>query len=282
MNLPFFGRNDLAAGSGVAKDGPKKKPFFRFWEMFFERFWKMVKLSLLTFLFSIPIVTIGPALAGMTKVLHSYVLDKDTFIWHDFMKGFKSNLKMSLPVGLIDIVFVISFICSIQVYPAVAESTGNGIFNVFCVVAVGFALTVFMMNFFIFPMIVCTDLTFKQVIKNSFYLTALGLKTNIITLLLVMLTGGILVVLSILSSPAVYILVPVILISFIGFLIMFNSYPQIQERVIEPYYRERGQTNPEYDYLKPPEDDDAVFTDMGGQEAPIEAPSSKKKGKIIS
>ena len=39
--------------------------------------------------------------------------------------------------------------------------------------------------------------------------------------------------------------------------------------------------NPEYDYLKPLSAEESVFTDMGGQEAPIES-KKKKKGKIIS
>ncbi|MBR4223386.1 MAG: DUF624 domain-containing protein [Oscillospiraceae bacterium] len=281
--IPFFGRNrHETPGPGISKDRPQKKPFFRFMEMYFERFWKMVRLSLLTFIACIPIVTVGPAIAGMTKVLHSYVLDKDTFLWNDFKKGFTADLKKTIPVGLVDIVFVISFLCSLNIYPQLAEQTGSSVFYVLCVIAVGFALTVFMMNFFIFPMIVCTDLNMRQIVKNSFFLTALGLKTNVITLLLVILTAALMAVLTILSSPAVLILVPLMMISFVGSLIMFNSYPQIQKHVIEPYYRERGESNPEYDYLKPLDAEDAVFVDMGEEEVPAEDTPSPKKGKVIS
>ena len=79
--------------------------------MYFGRFWKLIKLSLLTFVFCIPVVTIGPAIAGMTKVLRCYQLDKDTFIWHEFWKGFSQNWKKSLPAGLIDVAFGVSLIC---------------------------------------------------------------------------------------------------------------------------------------------------------------------------
>ncbi|MBQ7990503.1 MAG: DUF624 domain-containing protein [Oscillospiraceae bacterium] len=282
MAFSIFGRNiHETPGPGVSKDRPVKKPFFRFWEMFFERFWKMVRLSLLTFVFCLPVVTIGPALTGMTKVLHEYVLDKDTFIWNEFKKGFFTNLKMSVPVGLADVVFAVSFICSLNVYPQLADQTGSSFYYALCVLAVGFALTVFMMNFFIYPMIACTDLKLRQIIRNSFNLVALGLKTNIITLLLVHLTAAILLILMLLSSSAVLILVPLILISFLGFLIMFNSYPQIQKHVIEPYYEERGESNPEYDFLKPLSEDEAVFTDMGEQDLPEDMPHPKK-GKTIS
>lgn len=280
--MGFFGGNYEKAGSGIAKNAPKKKPFFRFWEMFFERFWKMVKLSLLTSLFCLPVITVGPAIAGMTKVLRAYILDKDTFMWDDFIKGFTKNFKKSFPVGIIDIIFALSLLSSLRVYPALAEQTGSVVPYVLCVISVGFALTVFMMNFFIFPMIVCTDLNFKNVIKNSFFLTALGLKTNIITLLSILLTAVIMTLLVfIMGTTAVLILVPVILVSFIGFLVMFNSYPQIQKSVIEPYYAARGQSNPEYDFLKPLDEDESVFVDKGGEEAPIEG-KKKTKGKVIS
>ena len=82
----------------------------------------MLKLSMLTFLFCIPIVTIGPAIAGMAKVLRTYYLDKDTFIWHEFVKGFTQNWKKSLPVGLIDVIFGISLVCALNVYPALGDA----------------------------------------------------------------------------------------------------------------------------------------------------------------
>ena len=75
-----FGADYEKAGAGIAKGAPKKKPFFEFLDMYFGRFWKMIKLSILTFIFCIPVVTIGPALTGMTKVLKTYSLDKDTFM----------------------------------------------------------------------------------------------------------------------------------------------------------------------------------------------------------
>ena len=67
-------------------------------------------------------------------------------------------------------------------------------------------------------------------------------------------------------------------------MIIFNSYPLIQKYVIDPYYAEQGKDNPEYDYLKPLDEDESVFTDKGGEEAPIEGKSAKKKkkGKTIS
>ena len=275
-----------SAGSGLAKNAPKKKPFFRFWEMYFERFWKMIKLSLLTTLFSLPIITVGPAIAGMTKVLRKYTLDKDTFMFHDFIEGFSKDLLKTIPTGILDIIMTLSLYSALQVYPAFAEAAkeagGSGtLYYILCVISVGFALTVLMMNFFIYPMIVATELSYINIIKNSFKLVVISLKTNIITLLIILLTAAIVVV-SAVISPFTLVMVPVFLVSFLGFVIMFNSYPQIQKYVIDPYYAEKGEDNPEYDYLKPLDADDVVFTDKGGEEKPIEKKKKAKKGKVIS
>lgn len=290
FNLSFlgFGADYEKAGSGISKNAPRKKPFFQFCEMYFGRLWKMLKLSMLTFLFCIPIVTIGPAIAGMTKVLRTFYLDKDTFIWHDFWKGFSQNWKKSLPAGIIDVLFGISLICALNVYPAMGEQAAaaggsSTPYTILCVISVSFALTVLMMNFYAMPMIVATDLSFKNIIRNSFFLTCIGLKRNIITLLIVLLTAGFIAI-CFLVSPVSLILIPVWAISFLGFVIVFNSYPLIQKYVIDPYYEEQGKDNPEYDYLKPLDEDESVFTDKGGEEAPIEGKSAKKKtkGKTIS
>ena len=160
-----------------------------------------------------------------------------------------------------------------------AAESGGFVYIIMCAVSISFALTLLMMNFYIFPMIVATDLSLKNILKNSFYLTCLELKRNIVTLLIVMAIVGILIIVFV-ASPITVVLVPLWLITFIGFVIVYNSYPKIQKYVINPFYEEKGLDNPEYDYLKPLEADESVFTDRGGEEAPIE--SKKKKGKIIS
>lgn len=275
--MSLFGLNDYTkAGPGVAKNAPKKKPFFEFFELYFRKFWKLLELNLLTVLFCIPVVTIGPAIAGMTRVLRNYRLEKNAFIFHDFWKGFSGNLKQSIPIGLLDILFAVSAYAALQVYPAMYKNSGSIIYIILCVISISFALTLLMMNFYIFPMIVATDLSLANIIKNSFFLTCVGLKKNIITLLIavfIVLLLGVMIILHPLSA----IIIPIWPISFLGFLIMFNSYPLIQKYVIDPYYEERGESNPEYAYLEPLDEEDAIFTDMGGKEAPV-ASSKEKSG----
>ena len=221
--MSLFGLHDYEkAGSGIAKNAPKKKPFFAFVELYFRKFWKLIQLNIITFLFCIPIVTIGPALAGMTKVLRNFTLEKNSFIFHDFWKGFKQNLKQSLPVGFLDLLFTVSAVAALKVYPELYNSTGSYVYIILCVISVSFALTILMMNFYILPMIVATNLSFSNIIKNSFYLTCVALKKNVITLLIVACIVIVLYVSTILHVTTLLI-VPFWPISFLGFVIMFNS-----------------------------------------------------------
>lgn len=59
----------MREGRGVDK-GPDERPrFIVFFDILFRKFWSLIKVNLLFVLACIPVVTIGPAIAGMTKIL---------------------------------------------------------------------------------------------------------------------------------------------------------------------------------------------------------------------
>jgi uncharacterized membrane protein YesL len=271
--LGFFTSNYGKSGPGIAKNAPKKRPFFKFWELFFRKFWKLIELNLLTFVLCIPVVTMGPAIAGMTKVLRSFTLEKSVFMMHDFWKGFKENWKRSLPVGLFDVFIIVSVLLGLRVYPQMADAYENGkIFIILCVISVSFGFTILLMNFYMFPMIIATELRLRDIVRNSFFLTSIALLKNLLTLFIIAI---ILIpyTLLVLFQPLFIVLFPVIIISLVGFIVVYRSYPVIQKYVIDPYYKARDEENPEYSIGK---SDTAVFVDKGGTEAPIKPKSSKK------
>ena len=129
------------------------------------------------------------------------------------------------------------------------------------------------------------NLFFRTILKNSFVLACVALKKNLLTLLISLLIVGIFVVLILLNMNTVFLL-PFVPAAFIAFIICFNSYPVIQKYVINPYYEQKGEVNPELaDDEADSEDEEVLFEDKGGSEKPIEKKKSKKKsgkGKIIS
>ena len=90
-------------GPGVDKDGPKKKRFFYFFELYGRKFWKLLELNLPYVLCCIPIVTIGPATCGLVYILRNFANEKPVFMVSDFFDAFKSNFKQGFVLGILDI-----------------------------------------------------------------------------------------------------------------------------------------------------------------------------------
>ena len=243
--MGLFGSNYERAGSGIAKNAPKKKGFFRFFEIFGRKFWKLFELNFLYFLSFLPVigaavlylvlssqlgtilaaaclvlfaVIIGPATAAHTKILKNFVMEKPTFLAHDFFRTFRSEFKHSCIVGILDCLLIVSAVVA-----------------VYAVVLMFVNIRYSMILLFLLPFL-----------------------------------------------PA----------SWLGLVIVFQSYPIIQKYIINPYYEQRGEVNPELAQASASEEE-TVFEDMGGKEKPIEPPKKaggkssgsrahKGKGKIIS
>lgn len=109
--MGLFGKGFTHAGSGISKTAPKKKGFFRYWELFREKFWKLIELNIFYTLFFIPLIAaavglilmlsgslsvnvslilviggtllfmilFGPATAGMMKIMRNFFVEKPTF-----------------------------------------------------------------------------------------------------------------------------------------------------------------------------------------------------------
>jgi len=58
----------------------------------------------------------------------------------------------------------------------------------------------------------------------------------------------------------------------------FNCYPVIRKHVIQPYYDQRGESNPEFAY-KDADPDEKLFEDRAAEETPVKTKESRKKAK---
>lgn len=307
--MGFFSSNYESSGAGIPKDEPKKKGIARFFQILFRKFWKIIQVNILYSCAFIPLIIalyaffnmsnlklciavvlicmaafaliIGPATAAMMKILRNYTLEKHAFILTDFKKSFTDNYKKSLAVGIIDIVFIISISSAMYVYPNLAKTYDNKMIWIPFIISVSIAIVLIMMNFYAYLMIVATDISFKNVIKNSLALSFIAFKKNFLTLVIsaaIILAFTVLIIFNL----SFLMLLPFVPAAFIAFIVCFNSYPVIQKYVINPYYEERGEVNPELDeFSEDDEDDEPIFTDMGGKEKPIESKKTKK-GKTIS
>lgn len=305
--MGIFFKDYESSGVGIAKNAPKKKGLALFCDIFFRKFWNLIGVNMLYFICIIPLVLafaalsfiqnstiatvliciclavfavlVGPATAGMTKVLRNFVLEKHSFIVRDFFKGFRENFKNALIVGIIDILVAVSAFASYNVYPGLVLLYDTKLLYIPMILTLSLGLVVIMMNFYIYLMMVATDLSLKDLLKNSFALTFVGMKTNLITFAVYIFITVSMIALS--TTPVLFmLLIPFIPVSILWFVVCFNSYPVIQKYVINPYYTSIGKINPE---LLDDTDDDVeqIFEDMGGKEKPVEK-RKKGKGKHIS
>lgn len=274
----FFGFGGYnKTGPGIAKNGPKKKRSVLFFERYFGKIWKLMWLNSVYLLFCIPIITIGPATAALTKVIRNFTIEKPTFPMQDFLEAFKKNFKQSFPVGIADVLIIVNLYLAIIMYPQMASQ--SVVWWILLVATFSIAGMLLMMNFYIYLMIVSTELSLKNILKNSFFLSCLALKTNFLTMFLSILILVFFAFL-ILINPMFTLFIPFFPLTTISFLICFNAYPIIKKYVIDPFYEAKGEKNPED--AKFEDGEDVLFEDRGGFEKPAGGKEKKKKRKTIS
>ena len=261
MGFLGFG-NYQKEGPGVPKIEPPKKRIQLFFEIYIRRFWDLIKVNLLFLLFCIPIVTIGPALSGMTYVIRNYTREEHSFIFNDFWKAFKNNLKQSFPTGIIQILSLGIFYYVISFYYynlslGVVYYIGFGISLFLC-------LTVLFASNYVYIMIVTLDLNLKAICKNAFIFAFVGLKENLFTLLG---TVGIVVILAVIflfvpipiNLLILFILLVLMVPATLTFISCFNSYPLIKKYCIDPYMQSINGNSGEVD--ADDDDESKIFDD---------------------
>ncbi len=296
--MGLFSRYD-SVGPGVSKNPDAKAPIFKFFELYGSHFSKLIMLNFILILSLLPFCLvflveylnlsdtafnfifyaafvvlaslIGPALCGFMKILRNIASERPVFLWHDYWKTFRENFKQGIVMGLIDAVFVVAVSFAFPLYLTMAEQ--NNMFYIPFIICLVCAVIFLMMHFYIYLLIVSTNLGLWKIIKNSFLLTAIDVKTSFINLIV-----SVLVVLATMVfwpyTSFLFIIIP----SFLGLMYAFNCFPVIRKYVIQPYYDERGEENPEFAYRD--NEEEAVFVDTPETEFPQEAPKPSKKKHI--
>lgn len=253
-------------GPGVSKDEPQKHGFFVFFELYFRKFWKLIEINMLFFICCVPFVIlvfllmliklpvvvawipiIGVAVMapGLTYVLRNFARQENAFLWMDFRDTVKSNWRQSLAVGAVDFVVYLVMYFAIAFYHAqLAKSVW---FVMLLAVCAMIAVIFTFMQYYIMLLLITFKLKIKEIFKNAFIFAFAGLGYN----LLATLFCGVLALIVYIFFPISLILVPFVLISTAGFIIVFNAWP-----VIDKFMMPKKQEE---------EDDGALFEDIGRQ-----------------
>lgn len=303
--MSLFG-NYQNSGPGIDPNAPKKKPFFRFWELLRRNFGKIITLNMIytalhaplllagivfidtnnkltnamtIFLLVVQFFLEGPTLAGCARVQRLIVLDKAFFLAEEFKKGFSQNFGAALLYWVIDAVVIASAVAGYFAYPILADMTGSQAGYIIYGISLAIGAVLLFMNYYIIALQAATTLKPKDILKNSFMLVGLSLKECLLTTVCSALMLGLIILLIDINSLFMFLLAffPA---SLIGYLVMFVHYPVIQKYVINPYYEDTGEKNPEAEENST-DDEERLFTDRGGSEKPTKKQSGKR-GTTIS
>lgn len=241
--MGLFGGYDKN-GPGVSKNEPEKKSFFRFFELYFRKFWKLMVANLLYVLVSLPIVTHGVAKVGLTYVTRQFTRERPIFLPSDFFDAIKKSWKQGLAFGILEL--VLNGLCGFGLYYYFMQAWAVGSFELGVVIPLAIAMFVtVMVNFafyYVYFQIVTFQMSFKQILKNSFLFAAGCVKQNFLILLVLLAITAIVVVCGVFFLwPTLGIVLPGYLLvypAFRAFLIQFVVFPPIRKAIIDPYYAE--------------------------------------------
>lgn len=241
----FF--NPYKAGAGVGKNQPQKKRIFLGLETIGRSFFKLVKLNLLYLLFCLPIITIGPATAAFVYILKNISNRQPIFIFHDFLSAFKKNFKGAFIISIIDLVVISGLSYSVYFYSS--NISVSKILFIPYIISLIFSLIFLFMNYYMYLMLVTVQLPLSKLIKNSFLLSFIGFKSNLITTIFLLIIYYI----SFIIFPISIFLILLFFLSLAGFIISFNSLQYIEKYIIQP------ESKPEN--VSSDQTQDAIFSD---------------------
>lgn len=236
----------MREGKGVDK-GPDFRPrIVVFFDIYLRKFWNLILLNLLYVVCCIPIVTIGPATAAMTKILRNYAREEHAFIWSDYWETFKKNFWPALAVGLIDLFAVVLLYFDYVMYMNM-QNTSQAFTSISLAVLLLSATVLLFMNYYIYVLMVTFRLKFTQLIRNAFIFAWAGFFRNVLITLLIAAIFFVCLITVLAQSPASFFVVLFILFLYFstcGFICNFVTYPLIKKHMIDGFDPETGERLP--------------------------------------
>lgn len=157
-------------GKGVAKTEKEAPAIVLFFSRYFRNFWRIVCLNLLYIFACAPIITIGPATAGLTYVLRNYGRARPVDMFSDFFAKAKEHFWKSLLISVLDLLFAVIAVESYFLWTDPDFTFPQMLRTIGIVVVIVISIFYVCTNFYLFPMLVSFDLPLKKVIRNSIIL----------------------------------------------------------------------------------------------------------------
>jgi len=195
----------------------------------------------------------GPATAGFTYVLRNMQRREHTWVFSDFFTQFKRNYVQGIIMSFIDMVCYLFLYIAFNFYLFIMPLDAPELGSLFPAVAAGFVafLTIIFTwaHYYIYTMMVTFSMSFSKLFKNGLiFALAKPFHNIMISAITIGVVVGMLY-LTMLIPLVAGMLIPTILLSFIGFVSVFSTYPTIDKVMLQKATRSKRVLNPRDDSI---------------------------------
>jgi uncharacterized membrane protein YesL len=272
----FFNYNK--PGPGISKDAPKKKGIFLYLELFFRKFWLLMKANMLYFAVSLPVIAVynfiiinalsiflpaaeqemswhisliftaiitiiwgtGPVSGGYAYILRGFAREEHVWIVSDFFEKIRETFKLGMIMLIMDIVLLIFGINAVSIYLSMIKSGYGFAKYALSALAVIFVFYTFL-HYYVYEFGVTFENGIKNTLKNALITGIATLPANLfLTVFAVSITVLVFGRLTVLS---IILLLFLMWISFMRFPIDFYAARMIKRRFIDGRTGESGKQN---------------------------------------
>ena len=217
-----------------------------------------VSKVLIYFVFAL-VITFGLSSIGMIYNVRNICRGESIYTWGDYFEAIKKNFKQGLALGIIDFLIIALLVYDIMAYSA--NSANSFMMLVFYYASILFAAIYYIMRYYLYIQLVTCRMSIGKMFKNSFLLTALGIKRNLAGFVGAVVFAVLFVYFYILITSVAIILLGLFVFSFLAYIGVYCAYPVVEKYVIEPYYEDHPEERPGYGEDEEDDETEPVFID---------------------
>lgn len=202
-------------------------------------------------------LTFGLSSVGLIYNIRNICNGTHTESWSDFFYAIKRNFKQGIAVGIIDVLIILLLGYDLIAYNA---NAGNSFMMlVFYYASILFAAVYYIMRFYIYIQLVTCKMTIGKMFKNALILSALGIKRNLAAFFSSLAFAIIFVYLWILLPQFAILFLCMFAVSFLAYIGVYCTLPNVKKYVIDPYYDDHPEERP----AEPDDESETIFSDNG-------------------
>ncbi len=141
----------------------------------------LILVNCLFLICSIPIVTMGAAIAGLHKVTQDQVTEKDPSIFRTFFRGFRENFKQATIAWLFMLVFFAAMACNLFLIMGFLTGAMATLCNAIVLVL---SVLVLSIGAYLFPLMVRYENSLRELARNSGILAIVKLPKTLLMVFL--------------------------------------------------------------------------------------------------